>query len=316
MAIHVQYQNNITGEAYDIASLVNAVKWSTKRSGVPASLEMSVIPHKKITWAHGGVLSLLDDKRGLFYGYVVKTAQSDKEKIRVTAYDQTWYLKKNKETYVFTGKRADEIVKRVADDFKLKIGGLDNTGYIIPSLVADGQTLFDTILKALDKTIISTGKMFILWDDFGSLKLTEPSKLGIALGDNSLATAFSYESSIDSEVYNRIKLVKDNKETGKRDVYLFEDSKNMGLWGMLQEYKVVDEKMNSAQIKDRGGKMLELYNRTKNTFSITAISDLSVRAGKIIFINIASAGIKSFFLIEEATHNLINRTMTLNLKAV
>ena len=36
----------------------------------------------------------------------------------------------------------------------------------------------------------------------------------------------------------------------------------MTLWGILQDYEVVDEDMNEAQIKKRGGQMLEdVYKR-------------------------------------------------------
>ena len=173
MAIRIQYQNNVTGAAFDITTLVSGAKWSTKRSGSPASLELTVIVNDEIQWSHGGIVTLLDDKTGLFYGYVVKISQNEKEQVQITAYDQTWYLKKNKDTYVFKGKRADQVLKQIAEDFKLKTGSLANTGYSIPSMIEDGQTLFDIVLKAIDYTLINTGKMFVLWDNFGKLTLTD-----------------------------------------------------------------------------------------------------------------------------------------------
>lgn len=318
MAIRIQYQNNVTGAAFDITTLVSGAKWSTKRSGSPASLELTAIVDDEIQWSHGGIVTLLDDKTGLFYGYVVKISQNEKEQVQITAYDQTWYLKKNKDTYVFKGKRADQVLKQIAEDFKLKTGSLANTGYSIPSMIEDGQTLFDIVLKAIDYTLINTGKMFVLWDNFGKLTLTdvETAKLDLFVGDGSLATGFTYESEIDSEAYNKIKLVKDNKKTGKRDVYIFQDSKNMTLWGILQDYEVVSENMNEAQIKKRGGQMLELYNRPKRSFSVSAIADLSVRAGRALYIGIGAVGVKSFFIVEEATHDLLKETMSLKLKVV
>lgn len=72
------------------------------------------------------------------------------------------------------------------------------------------------------------------------------------VGDRSIATGYTYESEIDSETYNKIKLVRDNKTTGKRDVYIFQDSNNMTFWGVLQDYETVQEGMNEAQIKERG----------------------------------------------------------------
>lgn len=227
-------------------------------------------------------------------------------------------MKKNKETYVFNGKRADQVLTQIAADFGLKCGSLENTGYAIPSMIEDGQTLFDIVLKALDHTLINTGKMFVLWDDFGSLRITdvEKSKLDLYVGDASLATGYSYETEIDSETYNKIKLVRDNKETGKRDVYIFQDSNNMKFWGVLQNYESVDEEMNEAQIKERGGQMLELYNRPKKTFEVKALLDLSVRAGRALYIGIEKVGVSSFFIVEEASSDLLKEEMTLKLKVV
>lgn len=316
--ITILYQNNVTGDAFDVTTLCAGAKWSTKRSGSPASLELTVIVDDSVTWTHGGIVALKDGKTGIFYGYVVKIRQKETDRVEVTAYDQTWYLKKNKETYVFTGKRADQILTQIAADFGLKCGALENTGYAIPSMIEDGQTLFDIVLKALDHTLINSGKMFVLWDDFGSLAITdvETAKLDLFVGDGSLATGYTYDQDIDSDTYNKIKLVKDNKTTGKRDVYIYQDSKNMTLWGILQDYETVDESMNEAQIKERGAKMLELYNRPSRSFSLNAIADLSVRAGRVLYIGIGAVGVKSFFLIEEAAHDLLKETMTLKLKVV
>ena len=218
-------------------------------------------------------------------------------------------MKKNKETYVFTGKRADQILTQIAADFGLKCGALENTGYAIPSMIEDGQTLFDIVLKALDHTLINSGKMFVLWDDFGSLRITdvEKSKLDLFVGDSSLATGYTYETDIDSESY---------KKTGKRDVYIFQDSKNIKLWGVLQNYETVDEDMNEAQIKERGGQMLEPYNRPKKSFEVKALLDLSVRAGRALYIGIKDVGVSSFFIVEEASADLLKEQMTLKLKVV
>ena len=101
--ISILYQNNVTGDAFDVTTLCAGAKWSTKRSGSPASLELTVIVDDSVTWTHGGIVALKDGKTGIFYGYVVKIRQKETDRVEVTAYDQTWYLKKNKETYVFTG---------------------------------------------------------------------------------------------------------------------------------------------------------------------------------------------------------------------
>ena len=155
------------------------------------------------------------------------------------------------------------------------------------------------------------------WDDFGALRITDvaASRLDLVLGDNSLATGYSCERSLDSETYNRIKLVQDNKATGGRDVYVFQDSNNMAYWGTLQNYEKMDQ-MNEAQIKERGSQMLELYNRPKHTFEVKALLDLSVRAGRALYIKIGKLRTSAWFVVDETSADLLAETMTVKLRVV
>lgn len=313
----VQYQNNKTGDSFDITELITNASWETKRSGSPAKLELSVLRDPSVVWEEGGVVSVKLQDRNLFYGYVFKVSQSEKEEAEITAYDQTRYLK-NKETYVFSGVRADQVLSKIAADFKLKLGTIPNTGYVIPSMVEDGKPLFDIILGALDRTLVHAGRMFYLWDDFGSLRLSEvlvPNDLPI-IGEESLADGYTYTSNIDGETYNKIKLVRDNKETGKRDVYIAQDSNNITLWGILQNYEKVDDNLNEAQVKERCEQMLSLYNRPERTLSISAISEPGLRAGQVIYVSLPDIGVANSFLVEEATHDLLGETMDLKVKVI
>lgn len=314
--MRVLYQNNESGAVYDVTALISSPKWKTVRRGSPASFSFTALP-SKVEWLHGGIIRVSDGKTGLFYGYVFKIKTAADGMTEITAYDQLRYLK-NKNTYVFENVTAARVVREICEDFGLKTGNIADTGYVIPSMVEDGQELFDIMLKALDYTLINTNRMFYLWDDFGAIRVTEVSdgKLPIMLGDESLATDYSFESSIDGDTYNQIKLLRDNKETGRRDLYLFKDSSNIARWGLLQYHEKVDEDMNAAQIEQRGSQLLELYNRPEKTFSVEAISDLRVRGGKMIFVRIKELGINSFYLIEEAEHDLASSTMKVKLKAV
>lgn len=316
--MQILYQNNITGAVHDITTLTSAAKWKTQRVGAPAQLDLTVIYDSAVAFVEGGVISVTEGGAGIFYGYVFKISYSDKETVAITAYDQMRYLK-NKDTYVFQGKRADEILKQIAADFQIKTGALENTGYAIPKMVEDGQTLFDIILKALDHTLINTGKMFYLWDDFGSLRISDVAKsiVAVVVGDNSLATGYTYSSEIDSDTANKVKLVYDNKTTGKREVYIVQDGAKTARWGILQHYDKVDgEKLNAAQIEAQADQLLILKGRPKKSFDITGLSDLSIRAGRAIKVEISDISINGWYIVEEADHDLVKETMTLKLAVV
>ncbi|KAF5056853.1 hypothetical protein DSECCO2_363010 [anaerobic digester metagenome] len=313
-----QYQNNQTGDAFDITNLVTAAKWTTKRRGSPAKMEISVLSSTPVVWVEGGIFTMLDDDNtGLFYGYVFKITRTEDETVSIIAYDQTRYLK-NKDTYVFSGVRADQVLSLIAADYKLKVGKLPATGYVIPSMVFDIKPLFDIILEAIDRTLIHAGRMFYLWDDFGALRLSEvivPKEVPV-IGENSLATGFEYSSSIDGDTYNKVKLVRDNDSTGKRDVYIALDGNNMGLWGILQYQEQVDENLNAAQVKERCMKMLELYNRPEQELKLSALSLPGLRAGQIIYAALPKIGVERTFLVEEVTQDILDETMELKVKVV
>ncbi|MFV0351233.1 MAG: hypothetical protein ACK5JF_02830 [Oscillospiraceae bacterium] len=312
MIKQVFYQDVTSGAAHDITTIVSAPKWATKRKGTPASFKFTVVDDVGINWAEGSIICFLADGKGYFYGYVFRVGQKMGGTRTITAYDQTRYLK-NTDTYVFEGTRADQILTEIAEDYGLKLGEVENTGYVIPSMCEDGSTLFDIILKALDYTIVNIGRMYYLWDDYGALRISSVagSKLDLFFGDNSMVTDYSHETEIDTNTYNRIKLVRDNKDTGHRDVYMFQDSNTISQWGILQKFEKVDEKLNASQISERGDNLLELHNKPKRSFGIDGPSDLSVRAGCMIFVQIEAVGSGQFFVVEEATHDIEKATMAL-----
>ena len=315
--MQILYQNNITGAVHDITTLTSAAKWKTQRVGAPAQLDLTVIYDSAVDFVEGGIITVTESGAGIFYGYIFKLSFSDKETVSITAYDQMRYLK-NKDTYVFQGKRADEVLKQIAADYQIKVGALENTVYVIPQMVEDGQTLFDIVLKALDHTLINTGKMFYLWDDFGSLRISDVAKslVAVVVGDNSLATGYTYSSEIDSDTANRIKLVYDNKTTNKREVYVVQDGVKMARWGILQHYEKVGDGLNAAQIEAQADQLLFIKGRPKKTFDISGLSDLSIRAGRAIKVEISDININGWYIVETADHDLVKETMTLKLAVV
>lgn len=308
------YQNIKTGAAHEITDMVTAASLKTQLSGSPGQLEFTMERDPAVVIDHGGIVALKDGDTGLFYGYVFKYSQSEKGEVKVTAYDQMRYLK-NKETYVFNGARADQITAQIAADFGIKTGALANTGYVIPSMVMDNKTLFDIILTALDHTLVNAGELYYLWDDYGKLRISSVKEtyLPLAVGDGSLATGYTYTTDIDGETANKVKLVRDNQDTGHRDVYIFQDSNNMQFWGILQYFEKVDENLNGAQISQRGDNLIALKNRPTKSFDIKALAELSVRAGRALFCQFGDVGISGWYIVEECTQDLIKGTMSLKM---
>lgn len=282
------------------------IVWTTERKSSPGKLEFKVLKDNIINYEEGNPISFKVNGNKVFYGFVF-TKKREKDKIiKTTAYDQLRYLK-NKSSYVYVDKRADELVRMIANDFQLNVGTLENTNYKIAKKSESNQALFDIILNALDETIQYKKKMYVLYDDFGQicLKNLERMKVGLII-DEETAQNFDYQSSIDTDTYNKVKLVYDNEKTGKREVYIAQDTSNMNKWGVLQYFDTIDEKTNGAV---KAKTLLNLYNqKTRNLEIKNAIGDIRVRGGSLIIVNLDLGDVKlqNFMLVEKAKHTFKN----------
>lgn len=283
-------------------TILDDVQWTTKRQGEAGSLHFTVLDDGKIKFEEGNAVRFQFKDKKVFYGFIF-SKESDKENlIDVVAYDQLRYLK-NKDTYVFSNKRADQILKMIANDFGMNTGTLQNTKYSIPSIVEDNKTLFDMINNALGITLQNTGEQYIFYDDFGNLTLKRMQDLSLTtLVDKDTAENFKYTSSIDEETYNRVKLIRENEEKGTREIFIAQDSKNINNWGVLQHFDTIEENENG---KSKADALLRLYNTKTKTLEITnQFGDTRVRGGTMlpVALQLNDTRISNMMLVEKVTH--------------
>lgn len=316
--------DNRNGNTWDVSQIVTGVQWKTSRIGRPGSLDFTLIKNalyqdKSFQYNNGDVVRVQYKDKNVFYGYIFSVDGGKDEAVRIKAYDQMRYLMSS-DTYVLSNTKASEIIEMIAKKFNLKLGTIEDTVYRIPKLMEDGQKLLDIICRALDHTLINADLNFVLYDDFGELTLRNVESLlvDIFIGDGSLMYDFSTKTSIDDDTYNKIVLYKDNKDTGKRELYVAQDSANIAKWGLLQLYQSVDENMNKAQIEQMLDTLATLKNRETKTLKVNAIGDIRVRAGTYARILIKEYDINQPFLVDECTHSFdgAEHTMTLDLKVI
>jgi hypothetical protein len=316
--------DNRDGNVWDVSELISELTWKTSRIAKPSSVDLTLIKGALFQSAAfklelGAIVRVRKGDTPVFFGYVFTIEQNTTEQVKLTAYDQLRYWL-GSDTYVFKEKTATHVIQRMAGDLGMKTGELQDTKYIIPSMVEDGQKLLDIALKALDLTLIAGQGNYILYDDFGALTLRDMNvlKLFFSIGDGSLLYEYSYKRSIDEETYNRIKVVRDNKESQGRDVYLGQDSANIAKWGRLQLYHKANDNMNAAQLAKLLDNLMAKHNREQRTLSLDALGDIRVRAGYYVFIFVAELGLEKPFLVEECTHKFAGgeHTMTLELKVI
>ena len=287
----------------------DGVKWETDRQGSPGKLTFKLYKTKNddFEFEEGDAVALRyrDSEKGwiaLFSGYIFTKKRGKDGWIEVTAYDQLRYFK-NKATYVYTNKKASEVVKMIANDYKLNLGTIENTSYVIGERVEDNQSLFDIVQNALDQTLISTTNMYVLYDDSGKLCLRDVNNMKLThVINNATAENFDYKSSIDDATYNEIELYYDNDETNKREYYHAYDDTNMSKWGRL---RLTENIQNPTNASDRVKKMLEVYNHKTRELKVSgAFGNYQCRAGAsvIVQLDLGDMKVNNYMLIEKATH--------------
>lgn len=292
------------------------IQWQTKRKGTPGSLTFKVVKDSVLNFQEGDAVRLKVDGKNVFYGFVFQKKRDKQQIITVTAYDQLRYLK-NKDTYVYSNKTASEVVQMLATDFNLQCGTLEDTKFKIASRVEDNQTLFDIIQNALDLTLQNKNELYVLYDDFGKLTLKNVGnmKVGILI-DEETGENFDYTSSVDGDTYNKIKLIYENEESGKREIYIAQDSSHINSWGVLQYFETIDEKTNG---KAKADALLKLYNqKTRNLTVNGCFGDTRVRAGSLVAVslNLGDIVANSFLMVDQAKHTFSESLHTMDLTLI
>ena len=291
------------------------VVWETQRSGTPASLKFTVVKDDTLSFHEGNPVSFRFNGQNVFYGYVFSKSRSDSLLIDVTCYDQTRYFK-NKDTISYENKTYAELVKMLAADYGLTVGTLVDTKYKIPQRIEEG-TIFDIFGNASDLTVINTGRVYNLFDDFGKLTLKAYADMLLPIYiDEDTAQDYSYTSSIDSDVYNRIKLAYDNGDTGEREVHVLNDTTSQAKWGVLQYYAKLDSALSTADLQAKAKALLQYYNVIRRELTMKKVfGDVRARAGASVAVGmgLGDINIKNYMCIEKAKHTFSHGLHTMDL---
>jgi len=211
---------------------------------------------------------------------------------------------------------AGRLLQRICDDFRLSCGRITDTGYVIPQRIESNKTLFDIMQNALDLTMMNTRQVYVLYDDYGKICLQNIAdrKMNLIL-DAETGENYEYSTSIDGDTYNQVKLTYDNKDTGKREIYMTKDSSHINEWGVLQYYDTLNDGENGAS---KAEALLKYYNKVSRNFQVKdAFGDVRIRAGTypLVMFSVSNYWLHNFMMVEKATHtfNEEEHTMTLTL---
>lgn len=303
-------QDNQTGVTYDASELLIGATCSSQLAGQPGKLAFDIVRDGTLKFYEGSPCSLIVEGYKLFFGWVFAKSRKDNLITSVTAYDQKRYLK-NSDTKVFPASTVSDRFVRLCSEFQLKHKIVHKSEFILPPKRYDDKTLADMTEDGIDLTLIHSGRWYLIRDNFGVLEFLDMEKLktNLILGDASLMTGYDYQTSIDEDTFNQIKLTQENKKTAKRDVYIVKDSSTIARWGLLQYPQNVDENANPAQIAQRAEQLLKLKNRVTRKLTIDAIGDFRVMPGNGIWVETQMDDMKisRYMVVHAVSHTIKNK---------
>lgn len=317
MKLELYLQNSNDGTVYDISNLAESiqVKQTLDSNAGQLTCTLQKDPNNILQIANGSIISFIVDNKGFFFGYVFKIGTDADATYKITAYDQLRYLK-NSDVYVTSNMTASNIFAKICDDYRLNYEIKVPSYYVPEAYLHDGKTLYAIIKRGIDLANINEKAQYFVVDRFGKLTWSELSyeKTNVQIGEGSMLTSFTYEKSIDNNTYNQVKFYRDNKESGKRDVWLVKDSDNIKRWGVLQLLKKADDNLNTAQIKQTAENNLTVNNKETETLKLTAEGIVELVAGKGIKVVIDREKIDKWMWIKSSTHTFTKTTHTMDLE--
>lgn len=263
--------------------VADGITWETSYSGAPGQLTFTVIPDENISFFEGSQVVFKYKTAPLFYGFIFTKKRDKDGGIECIAYDQIRYMQ-NKTSLVYSDKTATEVIQMLARDFSLQTGVLEDTVEKIPLRVEDNSAALDIIEYALDYTANRTGVWYVFYDDFGKLTLRKSTDMttDCVIVKGSMEN-YNYTTSIGESTYTRIRKYYDNKDTGIKEIYSYDESAAKPYYGVLQ----LLEKIDDTDIADFRANAEELmknelaqYAAPTRTLELSGVEgDVTVRGG-------------------------------------
>lgn len=284
-----------------------SVTWSGKRFNAARKIDARILyrgggSRQIVKVEEGDTVLFKWNEKELFRGVIFNRGRTKNGILSFTAYDNMQYLLLNKDTYVFTNARADQIVKRVLGDSEIPYSSIDNTKYTFKTLAFPNETtLYDVVLKSFMDTEKHTKQRYLIFSREGKIRVEaykRPESMWVLESGVNIED-FDYETSID-DTATRVKLVAGEEK--KQIVATVTDNEGKKKFGVLQHYEKVTGKINQAQLNDRAKKTLDSKKEVKETFSISAIGIPNLTSGDMVHVIEKETATDRSFFVDGDTH--------------
>jgi len=296
-------------QMYDITEIVSNPRWSTGTGSQPGKFEFSMIEDRVVFLQHGDTIEAKADGKTFFKGKVFIRRKKKEKTWSIVAYDNLRYLK-NEDTIVFDASTASTRFKKICETQGLPYKILDHSGYNCPAAVMDKKSYFSMLEDSIEETQKGyNGMRYGIRDNAGTVEFYSYNRMvtKLVLGDQSLMSDYDFQSSVD-EAYNAVKVVREDSETKKREVFTAQHAGNISKWGKLQMVETVsDADLNSSQLQQQANDLLRENNKETKTLSFPAVGNMQIQAGNSFILRLADlkragVGNDSLALVHSCTH--------------
>lgn len=300
------------GVVYDATSIIlEGLQWESNINGSAGQLTFDLKRDGITQFTEGDPVRFFVDGVLVFLGYVISKERTSEQIISVVAYDQLFYLGKNKESLVYWNQTATQLLQTFVEKYGIATGEIADTAWVIPQRIEEGKSILDMIHSALDITQEATGNEFFLHDIGGALTLQNKMDLfvPVLLGYDGGISDYWYQTDIGEDTYNAVVLYQ--KESGVEQVaYTMELADKIEEWGRLQYYQYVGYGLNAAQMELVASEILAEKGRVSQKLEVENINgDWLLRAGYTIGMyipDLAEIAIDGGVLIEKCVHTFLD----------
>lgn len=268
------------------------VTWMNTLDGQKRALEV----------AKGSEIRLLEDKVELFRGVIFGDRIDSKGNAGITAYDDNIYLTKSKDTKIFKGKKASEILSQLCKEYGIPVGTIADTGYVIPKLILRDKTLWEMFVTALTVTFRAVGRRFFMFSKGGKFQLSERknvvAKWVLENGRNIIDA--SYTTSIE-EMKTKVKVMGQTKDK-KEIVAQVQDAALIQKYGIMQHLENASGDVTKSQIEQTAKQLLKQLAVITDDASLTCVGDNDVAAGCAVYVREQMTGIVGSYYVSTDSH--------------
>lgn len=310
MNVKILETSIVNGNQYDLSEIVSDIKWTTGLNSQPGTLDFSMLEDPTVFLRAGDIIEVIVDSKKIFKGKVFSRKKTKDKKWAIKAYDNMRYLK-NEDTLVFKASTCSDRFKTICKTQGVPHKVVNASSYKCTPVIEDKHTYFSMIQDAIGETKRAHGIRYAVWDNYGTLELFDINNkiTNIVLGDESLVTDYDYESTID-DAFNSIKVMREDKDKKKREIFVAKHDGNIAKWGKLQMVETIsDADLNSSQLQKQANDLLRQNNKEVRTIALESIGHMSLRAGNSFVLRLAdlhrdNIGKDNLALITKCTHNL------------